>query len=134
MKIVESPACVFCDNAVDNIVHFMLFCPKTQVFWQSFFEWWNRLSDVKIPLDYVDLEESIIFGFQLDDDPFLVLNYCALIAKYYIYRQKLFHDNNVDFYEYLCELKFKLQIELSICKKNDTVDNFNKFLFIHEYL
>jgi len=134
MKIVESPACVFCDNAVDNIVHFMLFCPKTQVFWQSFFEWWNRLSDVKIPLDYVDLEESIIFGFQLDDDPFLVLNYCALIAKYYIYRQKLFHDNNVDFYEYLCELKFKLQIELNICKKNNTVDNFNKFLFIHEYL
>jgi hypothetical protein len=134
IKIVDDPACLFCESKIDDLKHFMLSCPKAKSFWQSFFAWWNRLSEVKIPLDYLDLGESILFGFQIDEEVFSVLNYCILIAKFYVYKQKLFQDNNIDFYEYLCELKCKLQIEKCICKKNGKEEYFKKFIFIHENL
>ncbi len=42
---------------------------------------------------------------------FYILNYCILNGKFYIHKYKLFHENALDFYDYLCELKYKLQIE-----------------------
>ena len=112
----------------------MLYCPKARCFWISFFDWWNRVSEVIIPLDFLNLEENVIFGFQSDDDLFKVLNHCALIAKFYIYRKKMFNNNDIDFYDYLYELKYKLQIERNICIKNNNEESFKRYQFIYQQL
>ncbi len=81
---------------------------KTRNFWQSFFLWWNSVSDTKITLHYALLEESILFGFQTNGEVFDILDYCILNGKFYIHKQMLFQENALDCYDYLCELKYKL--------------------------
>ncbi len=48
----------------------------------------------------------ILFGFQMNGEVFDILNYCILNGKFYIHKQKLFHENALDFYDYLWELKY----------------------------
>ncbi len=54
----------------------------------------------------------------------IVINYCLLYAKYYIYLEKVKDKNkipdfNVDFLGYLCYLKGILKIEQNICLKRN---------------
>ncbi len=93
-----------------------------------------RVSDSKITLQYEFLEESILFGFQMNGEVSDILNYCTLNGKFYIHKQKLFHENVLDFYNYLWELKYKLQIERMICNGTSNNEQFNKFLFIYNAL
>ena len=109
-------------------------CPNVKQFWVTFFTWWNRVADMNIPLDIVQLEENIVFGCQNHGEIANVLNFCLLIAKYYIYKQKLFVENKIDFYEFLIELKYKLNMEYHICLHNNTLVSFNKFQFVFEQL
>ncbi len=133
MKLVDSPNCLYCNN-IDDIKHFLLSCEKTRSFCQSFFLWWIRVSDTKITLHYGFLEESILFGFHVNGEVFDILNYCILNGKFYIHKQKLFHENALDFYDYLWELKDKLQIERMICNGTNNGEQFSKFLFIYNAL
>ncbi len=57
-----------------------------------------------------------------------------LNGKFYIHKQKLFHENALDFYDYLWELKYKLQIERMICNGTSNNEQFSKFLFIYNAL
>ena len=36
-NIVQIPACSYCNQTPDNIVHYMLYCPKAREFWLYFF-------------------------------------------------------------------------------------------------
>ncbi len=130
MKLLDCPNCLYCNN-IDDIKHFVLSCEKTRNFWQSFFLWWNRVSDTKITLHYEFLEESILFGFQMNGQVFDILNYCILNGKFYIHKQKLFDENALDFYDYLWELKYKLQIERMIYNGTNNDEQFSKLLFIY---
>jgi hypothetical protein len=130
MKLKDSPLCSYCDQE-DSICHFFLFCPKVKDFWHSFFSWWNRLGEIQIPYSG---EEFILFGYQQKEDVFNVLNYCILHAKFFIYKQRLFHSNKLDLYEFLVELKFKLQIEHSICKDKLSFIKFEKYTFVYDQL
>ncbi len=61
---------------------------------------------------------------------FDILNYCILNGKFYIHKQKLLHENALDFYDYLLELKYKLQIERMICNRTNTNEQLvNFYLF-----
>ncbi len=130
MKLVDIPNCLYCNN-IDDIRHFLLFCEKTRNFWQSSFLWWNRVSDTKITLHCEFLEDSMLFGFHANGEFFDILNYCILNGKFYIHKQRLFHENALDFYDYLWELKYKLQIERMICNGTSNDEQFSKFLFIY---
>ncbi len=129
INLINSPKCLYC-NEIDNIRHFVLFCPKVYNLWNIFFQWWNRMGDLEIASDSDFLEESIIFGFHLRRDIFELLNLCILIAKYYIHNKRLLDDNNIEFLHFLYVLKFKLNIEHQICKMNNTTQTFNKFVFL----
>ena len=133
MKMADHPRCLYCKD-IDDIKHFFLFCPKVQSFWNSFFLWWNNLGDIIIPPEYECLEECMIFGFQPRGEIFEVLNFCILVAKYYIHTKRLLDDNNIVFLTFLCELKFKLTIEHNICKKNNVPQSFEKIVFLYEQL
>ncbi len=62
------------------------------------------------------------------------LNFSILIAKQYIYYQRLTNENNIYFLSYLPILKNKLQIEKLLCEKENNHNKFNKFKFIFEDL
>ncbi len=134
MKLVDSPNCLYCNN-IDDIKHFLLSYEITRNFWQSFFLWWNRVNNTKITLHNEFLEDSIPFGFQMNGEVFNILNYCILNGKFYIHKQSFFfHENALDFYDYLWELKYKLQIEGMICNGTNNDEQFSKFLFIYNAL
>ncbi len=48
----------------------------------------------------------------------------------YIYIQKLINSNKIDFYDYLVQLKQKLQIENIICIDKGNPSKFEQFEFI----
>ncbi len=52
-------------------------------------------------------------------DDILVLNYCILYTKYYIFIQRLFNKNELDLYVCQTQVKLALNIEHSICKKGN---------------
>lgn len=133
INIKTEATCDYCSE-LDNIQHFFMLCPNISRFWDSFFQWWNRIADTQIPLDYADLEESILFGFRIDTDIFSVLNLCILIAKYFIHRERLFNANDMDFFKYLIELKFRINLEYMVCKRNNTLHKFEKYQFLYHNL
>ncbi len=72
----------------------------------------------------------MLFGFPGENKIFKVINFCILIAKYYIYIQKLINSNKIDFYNYLVQLKQKLQIENIVCIDEGNPSKFEQFEFI----
>ncbi len=76
------------------------------------------------------LEECILFGCPLNADAIQVLNLCILYTKYYIYIQRSFNKNELDFYPCLAQVKLALEIEYNICKnsKKKTFKNFNLYM------
>ncbi len=55
-------------------------------------------------------------GFPETSDDILVLNYCILYTKYYIFIQLLFNNNELDLYVCQTQVKIALNIEHSISK------------------
>ncbi len=83
---------------------------------------------------YNDLEECILMGFTETSDDILVLNYCILYTKYYIFIQRLFNKNELDLYVCQTQVKLALNIEHSICKKRNEHQKFIKLSHIYEKL
>jgi len=108
-KLKENPNCKYC-NECDDLRHFFLRCNVVEAFWKNFFNWWDNLGILKIILDEF-IEESILFGFWSNLEAIKVLNYLILQAKFYIYRQRLFHENEIIFVHFLKIIKNKLEIE-----------------------
>ena len=130
IKIKESSKCNFCE-AEDNLLHFFFYCKNTEMFWHSFFNWWHRTSDVNIE---ETLEEHMLFGYPGNSDIDLVLNFCILLGKWYIFTIKMQEKNSIDFYEYLVQLKQRLLIEKEICTKQDNPQASYKWDVIYENL
>jgi hypothetical protein len=129
MNIKEEPVCSYCEE-IDDIQHFFVNCTPVRKFWLTVQTWLNNMYNTNIILS----EKTIIFGCMPEDDMLEALNFVILLGKFYIYKQRLFHDNEINFLEYLIDLKYKLDIEEQICKHNKTLDKFIKYLIIHDNL
>ncbi len=57
-------------------------------------------------------------GFLETSDDILVINYCILYTKYYMFIQWLFIKNELDLCVCLTQVKLALNIDHSICKKH----------------
>ncbi len=77
---------------------------------------------------------SILLGFGGNEDFIHDLNFSILIAKQYIYYQRLTNENKIEILSYLPILKNKLQIKKVLCAKENNDNKFNKFKFIFEDL
>ena len=128
ITVKESSKCSFCNNE-DNLMHYFIYCKNVKLFWKCFFNWWYAIS--KVAIDET-LDEHILFGFPGNSEIEMVLNFCMLLAKWFIYCKKLNGKNDLDLYEYLLILKERLQIERAICLKNN--QNFDKWNFIYEQI
>ncbi len=102
---------------------------KANTFGKYWLKWWTNISELDIS-NFDPLEECVLFGFPSENKIFKVINFCILIAKYYIYIQKLINSNKIDFFDYLAQLKQKLQIEKIICVDEGNPSKFEQFEFI----
>ena len=76
----------------------------------------------------------MLFGYPGNSDLDLVLNFCILLGKWYIFTIKMQEKNSIDFYEYLVQLKQRLLIEKEICTKQDNPQASYKWDVIYESL
>ena len=108
-------------NVIDNIEHYLYFCNFVKQFWDSLERWWNDKSDCQVILS----KKHVIFGFYYDLMYFSGINYVILLGKMYIYRQKMI-EGSICLDNFLPHLKSKLEIEETICQKNNNFLNFEK--------
>ncbi len=66
--------------------------------------WWMNLTDFDISEDDTTFE-CILFGFPGQINNSILINYCILYAKFYIYTQTINNNNNMEFLCYLPVLK-----------------------------
>lgn len=113
VRITDSDWCKYCDET-DSITHFLFSCTRVQPFWISICEWFRR--EVDLYLDKLTAKE-FIFGLAKGTHLRDVINDILLFTKFYIFRQKNYHDCNLDTRNWLLEFKTRLRIEFWIRKR-----------------
>ena len=112
--------CNYCDEN-DDIVHFFIKCENTSKFWQTFTNWLgNTLEE-----DFKIMHHDIIFGHFSDAPRKDVINYCLIIAKYYIYLEKLKGNNDINLLTYLSILKKELLTKYEYACITNQVEEFD---------
>ena len=111
-KGISTPAFVFCGEE-DNIHHFFLFCDDVQTFLESVSTLVSQV--LELPLHNVS-EKEFMLGLTSKSKTDQKLNTIIMHVKFYIYRQRLFHDNKMDSLEWFYEFKMYLLKERQICK------------------
>ena len=121
-KIKPSSHCQHCD-VHDDIMHYFVNCDKVIYFWDSFVRWWELIHNHKCQL--ILNEKDIIFGI-LDTTHFAdALNFCILLAKWYIFRCK-YLEQEIFFFTFLVELKNRLVVEKNVAMKRNCYPKFMK--------
>jgi hypothetical protein len=117
-----------CDkcNVTDNITHYLYSCVETLRFWKTFEGWWNEMMNESVKID----KRLVIIGDTRKNNPNDKLNACLLIAKWFLYSEKL-NEQSPFFYKFLCHLKYKLVIEKIIYIRNN---KYNKYLNLWEHI
>ena len=115
IKIKPSPLCDHC-GSVDDIPHVFVLCPIVLLFWKYFYGWWNSFNHIHGQSFDLTGTKEILFGIQPLSNQALGLNFCVLYAKYFIYKQRLFHDNNYPMKDFLAGLRYTVTIEKDICE------------------
>ena len=116
----DSELCDVC-NTSDTIEHFFVKCNKVVPFWNSFNQWFSRVTETQITLGTFD----IIFGIPNVNNHTLLnaLNYCILLAKKIIYNCQI-EGKVCSFYQYQTKLKSRLDAELYLCTESNKVENY----------
>lgn len=107
VRIRDSDWCDYCDET-DSISHHLFSCAKVRPFWASLSKWFRQAVDLY--LDQISTKEYI-FGLPKGARHRKVINAILLEVKFYIHRQKRYHDGNLDLLHWLAEFKQKLQVE-----------------------
>jgi hypothetical protein len=114
-RIVNNKNCEIC-GAEDSIQHFFIDCTIVKDLWRKILKWWNSLNFLDIDIYREELRENILFGFKNTNNWYHVLNYVIMIAKWYIYKNKLFNDHKMFLCVFLKELKTSMITEEHIYK------------------
>ena len=118
MKRKDSPTCNFC-NQIDDIDHCFFNCPMVHhsggrfstggIVWVTSCLDFNQSVNVK----------HILFEFNHETDAHLVLDYCVMYTKFYIYKHRLHRENELDIHGLQSYLKWKIKIEQQICTNKE---------------
>lgn len=109
--VANDQACSLCSKA-DSIYHTFVDCSISRLFYNQVIEWLNNENAPSLPLSPSPFE--ILFGIvdssRALDSKVRKINYALLLAKYYIYCQKL-KEKELNFTEFkqLCLYRFKVE-------------------------
>ena len=81
LKIVDSNTCGICGNNVETIQHLFTQCSNVQTLWSSMLEWIKE----KINQNYVLGEVNKLFGYLVQDQNFLPMNFILILTREYIF-------------------------------------------------
>lgn len=76
-----------------------------QTFWASILRWLN--DQVNIDLQYVTIKD-VVLGVDDLTSAGRITNFILLHFRFYIHRQRLFHDNKFELIHWLAELRLRL--------------------------
>lgn len=129
-KIKQEDTCTYCDG-IDTLEHFFYQCPISRRFWQLTLKWIGDASGQY--LSNLTMKE-ILLGVPNNYHQAKRTNALLLIARYFIHRQRLFHNGDLGITHWLNELRKRLLTERYICQKEGKPARFDKWILILEYL
>ncbi len=68
------------------------------------YKWWKKISEFNVGRNDI-FEEYTLFGYPGEEYIIQLLTFCVLLAKYFIYTNKLNGNNTLELYSYLVLLK-----------------------------
>lgn len=122
IRIKREDTCSYCP-APDTIEHFLFYCPIVVTFWKEVVAWFERESDIHLGVSL----RAFLFGVPDSTPNSTVINFVLLFVKFFIYRQKLFHQGNLDLTHLLREFKTRLQVECYLTKIENKKHHFRKW-------
>ena len=120
-KVIDSPQCLRC-NDDDTLMHYFCQCGNLESFWNLFIKWWLRLTNNHILFNAM----NILLGLYVSDCDCTILNYCIILAKFYIYINKKTSRYNIQFSNFLIYLKQRLTLKECYAKQSFSVSAFKK--------
>lgn len=111
IRIKQEDSCPNCGEQ-DTLPHFFYHCSLVHDFWTKITEW--LLQNANFDLN-PSLEE-ILFGRPIRSSSDKISNFLFILTKFFIYRQRLFHDTDLNLLHILMELRSKIKVEKYICE------------------
>lgn len=113
IKISDTDTCRFCQEQ-DTVAHFLVKCSLVRDFWRGVCKWFGE--SVNLYLDRLS-DGEIVFGLPHSCHKSRVINFILVHVRFYIYRQKLYHDGRLSLVQWLTEFRYKLKIEEWISRR-----------------
>lgn len=120
ITIRQDDLCLNCSEQ-DTLKHFLFYCPKVREYWSNLELWFLNNTDLRLCIS----TKNILFGHAIIRPSDKATNTIILVAKFYIYRQWLFHDTDINIPHFLLELRAKLKTEKYICRLEGKSNKFN---------
>lgn len=133
IKILETEACFRCAEP-DDLFHFFFECPCVKDFWDSLATWMGGMEGVgEFPEDLT--EEEFLLGIVNRSGDFSLINYIILCAKFYVYKVSVFQLGDPDLYQFLVDLRSRLEVERLSCFSDASFDRrFKRWLTFYQHL
>lgn len=129
-KIKQDDKCTFCDGT-DTLEHFFYQCPLSRRFWKLALRWLKDASGQD--LSQLTMKE-ILLGVPRSYCQARRTNFLLLISRYFIHRQRLFHNGDLCLIHWINELRKRLLTEQYICSAEGKPQKFNVWAPILEYM
>lgn len=120
IRIIQSDSCTFCGGQ-DSLLHFFLECAENRPFWQAVFAWFEGVEDLRLrdlPTKY------LLLGLPHQAPNAKKINTILISLKFFIHRQRLFHQGKLELLLWLREFKYRLRVEREICARESKLSRF----------
>lgn len=120
IRISQSDTCALCGHS-DTLHHFFYDCPSNVSFWQSIFRWFARVEDLR--LEEISIKHLLLGLPQLAPNA-RKINAILMSVKFFIHRQRLFHQGKLELMHWLAEFRSKLLVEREISRRENRLTRF----------
>lgn len=105
IRIAEDDNCTQCGQT-DDIMHFFFLCPLIKTFWNSIVAWLDN--NANINLEHVTPKEAVL-GIDDHSSKGKIANFILIHFRFFVHRQRLFHNNKLELLHWLAELRLRLR-------------------------
>ena len=132
INVIDSDKCNYCEQT-DNLAHFFIHCKNTDNLWHKIVKWLEDTLECNLAVTHRD----IIFGYTGENPNKEIINYCIILAKYYIYSVKVKNkENDLSILNYLMMVKkeFLIKYEAACIKDKREDFEFKWYALVRELL
>lgn len=129
IRIRQDDLCPNCGEQ-DTLQHFFFQCTIIHDFWTTIVQWFAQYGDLHLPLSL----KNVLFGIPISSSKDKQANFIFLFVKFYLYRQRLFHQTKLELVHFLRELRANLRTEKFICDLENRPRKFSPWTSILQAL